>query len=140
MDKNALIKDYCLKNNLDIYVRDILLNIASFKVAKTNETKLAYIDISIECIKELLLEYKEPILKRIYSFLVKRKNKHYTKLARQPIDLMLDLKFNTNTFYICNVIKYLSRYKDKDGIKDIQKAKHYLELIKNNFTKDEKNS
>jgi hypothetical protein len=28
-----------------------------------------------------------------------------------------------------NVIKYMARYKDKDGIKDILKAKHYLEKL-----------
>ena len=28
-----------------------------------------------------------------------------------------------------NVIKYIARYKDKDGIKDIFKAKHYLEKL-----------
>ena len=28
-----------------------------------------------------------------------------------------------------NVIKYIARYKDKDGIKDILKAKHYLEKL-----------
>lgn len=28
-----------------------------------------------------------------------------------------------------NVIKYIARYKDKDGMKDVQKAKHYLEKL-----------
>lgn len=28
-----------------------------------------------------------------------------------------------------NVIKYIARYKDKDGIKDVLKAKHYLEKL-----------
>jgi hypothetical protein len=28
-----------------------------------------------------------------------------------------------------NVIKYIARYKDKDGLKDVYKAKHYLEKL-----------
>jgi hypothetical protein len=28
-----------------------------------------------------------------------------------------------------NVIKYIARYKDKDGLKDVYKAKHYLERL-----------
>lgn len=28
-----------------------------------------------------------------------------------------------------NVIKYIARYKDKDGVKDVLKARHYLERL-----------
>lgn len=28
-----------------------------------------------------------------------------------------------------NVIKYIARYKDKDGLKDVYKAKHYLDRL-----------
>ena len=28
-----------------------------------------------------------------------------------------------------NVIKYIARYKDKDGLKDVHKARHYLEKL-----------
>ncbi len=28
-----------------------------------------------------------------------------------------------------NVIKYIARYKDKDGLKDVYKARHYLERL-----------
>ena len=28
-----------------------------------------------------------------------------------------------------NVIKYIARYPDKDGLKDVYKAKHYLERL-----------
>jgi hypothetical protein len=28
-----------------------------------------------------------------------------------------------------NVIKYIARYKDKDGLKDVQKAHHYLSKL-----------
>ena len=28
-----------------------------------------------------------------------------------------------------NVIKYIARYRDKDGLKDVYKAKHYMERL-----------
>jgi hypothetical protein len=28
-----------------------------------------------------------------------------------------------------NVIKYVTRWKDKNGIADLQKAKHYLDML-----------
>ena len=30
-----------------------------------------------------------------------------------------------------NVIKYVSRYKEKNGIEDLEKAKHYLQILIN---------
>ena len=51
---------------------------------------------------------------------------HYKKLGIQPVELIRDINAN---FFQGNVIKYVTRYKDKNGIKDLEKAKHYLELI-----------
>jgi hypothetical protein len=28
-----------------------------------------------------------------------------------------------------NVVKYITRYKEKNGKKDLEKAKHYIELL-----------
>ena len=52
---------------------------------------------------------------------------HYRKLGIQPIELIRDINAN---FFQGNVIKYITRYKDKNGIKDLEKAKHYLELMR----------
>ena len=32
-------------------------------------------------------------------------------------------------FYLCNILKYLIRYSDKNGINDLLKAKDYLEML-----------
>lgn len=47
---------------------------------------------------------------------------HYKDMVFQPISLiaMLDLDF-----FQGNVVKYVSRYKLKDGVNDLEKAKHY---------------
>lgn len=51
---------------------------------------------------------------------------HYKKLAIQPVEYI-----HANTIGYCegNVIKYVSRWRSKNGIKDLEKAKHYIELL-----------
>lgn len=50
---------------------------------------------------------------------------HYKDMPFQPIKLisMLDLDFCQG-----NVVKYVSRYKLKDGVRDLEKAKHYCRM------------
>lgn len=50
---------------------------------------------------------------------------HY-KLPIQPWDYI----HSNNIGYLAgNIIKYVSRYKTKNGIQDLEKAKHYLEKL-----------
>ncbi len=51
---------------------------------------------------------------------------HYTKLKIQPITFIVanNLSYNQG-----NVIKYVCRYKNKDGLKDLQKAKVYIDYL-----------
>ena len=51
---------------------------------------------------------------------------HYRDKAIQPIEYIL-----ANDLGFCegNIIKYVSRYKDKNGLEDLKKAKHYLEFL-----------
>jgi len=51
---------------------------------------------------------------------------HYSKLAIQPVEY---INANKLTYLQGNVIKYVTRYKDKNGLEDLQKAKHYIELL-----------
>ena len=50
---------------------------------------------------------------------------HYKDMPFQPIKLisMLDLDF-----FQGNVVKYVSRYKLKDGVRDLEKARHYCRM------------
>jgi len=54
--------------------------------------------------------------------------KHYKGLAIEPISYIVK---NNMDFCEGNVIKYVSRYKMKNGIEDLKKAKHYLEILIN---------
>ena len=51
---------------------------------------------------------------------------HYKSKAIQPIDYIIQNGLN---FCEGNVVKYVTRHKEKNGKKDIQKAIHYLEFI-----------
>ena len=50
---------------------------------------------------------------------------HY-KLPIEPIDYIFK---NNLGFMEGNVVKYVTRHKNKKGVEDIKKAIHYLELI-----------
>lgn len=55
---------------------------------------------------------------------------HYKDMAIQPIEF---IRKNNLGFCEGNVVKYVCRYQNKGGIQDLQKAKHYLELILEDF-------
>ena len=51
---------------------------------------------------------------------------HYLKYKIQPIDFIIN-----NNLDFCQgcVIKYVLRFKEKGGVQDLLKAKHYIELL-----------
>ena len=51
---------------------------------------------------------------------------HYKQMKIQPIEFILSNKIG---FIEGNVIKYVSRWRDKNGIEDLKKARHYLDLL-----------
>lgn len=51
---------------------------------------------------------------------------HYKDKAIEPIDYILA---NGLSFCEGNVVKYITRYKDKNGIEDLEKAKQYIEFL-----------
>lgn len=51
---------------------------------------------------------------------------HYKDFAIQPIEFI----HKNNLSYIQgNVIKYVCRYRDKNGIEDLKKARHYIDML-----------
>lgn len=51
---------------------------------------------------------------------------HYAKCAIQPIDYIMA---NGLDHLQGNVIKYVTRYKNKNGVEDLEKAAHYLRIM-----------
>lgn len=51
---------------------------------------------------------------------------HYKDFKIQPIEFIM---VNNLNFCQGNVIKYICRYNHKNGIEDLKKAKHYIDLL-----------
>lgn len=51
---------------------------------------------------------------------------HYKNMAIQPIEY---IHANNLPFAEGSVVKYISRWRAKNGIKDLEKAKHFIELL-----------
>ena len=60
---------------------------------------------------------------------------HYKDFAIQPIEFIVK---NNLGFIEGNVIKYICRWRKKNGLEDLEKAKHYVELLIY-FAKEESN-
>ena len=56
---------------------------------------------------------------------------HYLKMTPQPIDLLRSWLTPAEYagFLRGNIIKYLARYKEKGGVRDLEKAKQYLDWL-----------
>jgi hypothetical protein len=51
---------------------------------------------------------------------------HYKDLPIQPVQY---IHANALGYFEGNVVKYISRWRKKNGIADLEKAKHYIELL-----------
>jgi hypothetical protein len=51
---------------------------------------------------------------------------HYKTMMIQPLEYAL-----ANNLGICEhaVVKYISRWREKGGVEDLRKAKHYIEIL-----------
>lgn len=52
--------------------------------------------------------------------------KHYREKTIQPWDY---IAANDLGFFEGNVVKYVTRWKEKDGLQDLHKARHYLQKL-----------
>jgi|TARA_Y100000294_G_C8549137_1_gene334507 hypothetical protein len=51
---------------------------------------------------------------------------HYTQWRIEPITFIME---NNIPFCEANVIKYVMRWRQKNGIQDLEKAKRYIDMI-----------
>ena len=51
---------------------------------------------------------------------------HYKNLKIQPIEYIYA---NNMPFIEASILKYISRWRNKNGIQDLMKAKHFIELL-----------
>lgn len=60
---------------------------------------------------------------------------HYSKHTIQPIDIIREYNMD---FFEGNALKYLLRYKDKNGVQDLLKCKDYIDMIIDNINTKER--
>jgi len=58
---------------------------------------------------------------------------HYANKAIQPIEYIMANKLG---FCEGNVVKYVSRWRNKGGLNDLLKAKHYIEFLIEEWERD----
>jgi len=56
------------------------------------------------------------------------KNEHYKGLGMEPLEY-IEANGWSEGFYIGNIIKYVTRYKHKNGVEDLIKAMDYLDRL-----------
>jgi len=66
------------------------------------------------------------IEQRVKALDVQVDGDHYKKLKIQPVEY---IHANGIGYFEGNVIKYVTRWRDKGGIADLEKAKHYIDLL-----------
>ena len=73
-------------------------------------------------------QYTYPIVTEIKKspLDIQVKGDHYKKYKIQPVEFC---QVNNVPYCESNVIKYIMRHKDKNGLEDLKKAKHYIELL-----------
>lgn len=62
---------------------------------------------------------------------------HYKQLAIQPVQY---IHANKIGYFEGNVIKYVSRWRDKGGVADLEKARHYIDMLIQLEQRDESTS
>jgi hypothetical protein len=92
-------------------VEKILDDTLGIKICNRCKKKISHIEPCIGAAKE-----------KGYCF----KCDHYKTMTMQPWDFIIE---NQLPFCEGNIIKYICRYKNKGGIDDLEKAKHYLEKL-----------
>jgi hypothetical protein len=69
----------------------------------------------------------EPEPERVATALdVQVGGEHYKKFSIQPVEF---IHANGIPFIEGNIIKYIVRWREKNGIKDLEKVKHYVDLL-----------
>ena len=74
--------------------------------------------------KELFTKHEQP--KKLNALETQVGGNHYKKFAIQPVEFC----YRNNIGYLeATAIKYLCRWKDKNGLQDLEKAKHFIDLL-----------
>lgn len=126
------VQNFIRLNNIDKTEAEIIKAVIVF--AKTGEKVL--LENADEKLTALINEKKDFVPSKPEEVTKKDDSKsaldyqvggnHYQQMAYQPLSFIMDMKLN---FCEGNIVKYVARYKYKNGLQDLQKAQHYLKFL-----------
>lgn len=79
--------------------------------------------------------YKEELLEAIDEEEAVKNPSHYTNGGIEPMDFIFS---NGMNFLEGNIVKYITRYKFKNGLQDLKKARVYLDRLINEYEHNER--
>ena len=77
-------------------------------------------------LQELHAEETKPIQQEVKATDTQVGGNHYAKLAIQPMRYSMENGLDALQH---TVIKYVTRFRDKNGIEDLEKAKHCIDML-----------
>jgi len=91
--------------------------------------------IDLEAIDEVSKEIEQRKAKQLQDNIYHPS--HYTMGSKETIEIIKDVTDKEfGSYCIGNVIKYISRYKYKNGIEDLKKAQQYIQFMIEDLEKE----
>lgn len=126
------VQNFIRLNNIDNTEAEIIKAVIVF--AKTGEKIL--LDKADEKLEALINEKKDFLPTKSEEVVKSDGSKsaldyqvggnHYQQMAYQPLTFIMEQKLK---FCEGNIVKYIARYKYKNGLQDLKKAQHYLRYL-----------
>jgi hypothetical protein len=97
------------------------------EVMDCSDAEVIFIDpFGVHPTEESLQVEEKPTEQSSSALDVQISGSHYKALKIQPVEF---IHANNIPFIEGNVIKYICRWRSKNGIKDLEKVKHYVDLL-----------
>jgi len=80
----------------------------------------------VEIIKQAIQDLKQAMKQQTTANETQIGGNHYKAKSIQPWDF---IAANQIGYFEGNIVKYVSRWRDKGGINDLKKARHYLDKL-----------
>ncbi len=90
------------------------------------ETEVNSLGINLKAWDELVKDAPQSTFGQKSALKEQIGGEHYKHFEIQPFEF---IQKNNLSFAVGNVIKYVTRYKAKNGVEDLKKARHYIDLL-----------
>lgn len=128
------IQNFIRLNNIEPAEAEVIKAITLYSTTKEREILEKADELLDKLIKEREAEGFTPISTKEVTTQKEAKSaldyqvggNHYHQMKYQPLSFIMELGLN---FCEGNIVKYVARYKFKNGLQDLKKAQHYLKFL-----------